>query len=158
GKNCARCPKAPPSPRAASSDRRIITMASNGNWIRGKTCMITGATSGIGRASALDLGKMGAKLVLVCRNRERGEELVGAIKRAGNPDVELMVADLESQARIRKLAAEFLASKKPLHVLMNNAGIFNMKRRMSSDSIEEVWAVNHLAYFLLTRLLLDRLK
>jgi NAD(P)-dependent dehydrogenase (short-subunit alcohol dehydrogenase family) len=133
-------------------------MASNGEWIRGKTCMITGATSGIGRASALELGTMGAKLVLVCRNRQRGEELVREIEQAGNPEVELMVADLESQAQIRKLAAEFLASKKPLHVLMNNAGIFNMKRRMTTDGVEEVWAVNHLAYFMLTLLLLERIK
>jgi len=133
-------------------------MASTGNWIRGKTCMITGATSGIGRASAIDLGKLGAKLVLVCRNRERGEELVGEIKHGGNSEVDLMIADLQSQAEIRKLAADFLATKKPLHVLMNNAGIFNMKRRIGSDGIEEVWAVNHLAYFLLTLLLLDRIK
>ena len=133
-------------------------MASTGNWIRGKTCMITGATSGIGRASAIDLGKLGAKLVLVCRNRERGEELVGEIKHGGNSEVDLMIADLQSQAEIRKLAADFLATKKPLHVLMNNAGIFNMKRHIGSDGIEEVWAVNHLAYFLLTLLLLDRIK
>ena len=127
-------------------------------WIRGKTCMITGATSGIGRASALELGRMGAKLMLVCRNRERGEELVREIQRAGNPEVELMVADLESQAQIRKLAADFLATKKPLHVLMNNAGVFNMKRVLTSDGLEEVFAVNHLAYFMLTLLLLDRIK
>jgi NAD(P)-dependent dehydrogenase (short-subunit alcohol dehydrogenase family) len=133
-------------------------MAKNAEWIRGKACMITGATSGIGRASALELGKVGAHLVLVCRNRERGDELVREIQRAGNPEVELRVADLESQAQIRKLAADFLASKKPLHVLMNNAGIFNMKRRMTTDGIEEVWAVNHLAYFMLTLLLLDRIK
>jgi len=66
--------------------------------------MITGATSGIGRASAIELGRMGAKLILVCRNRERGDELVREIQRAGNPEVELMVADLESQAQVRKLA------------------------------------------------------
>ncbi len=82
----------------------------NGEWIRGKTCMITGATSGIGRASALELGRLGAKLVLVCRNRERGQELVREIQRAGNPAVELMIANLESQAAIRKLAADFLAT------------------------------------------------
>src|SRR6202795_4472971 len=93
------------------------------SWIRGKTCMITGATSGIGRASAIELGRMGAKLVLACRNRERGEELVREIYRAGNPEVELMIADLESQDQIRKLAEDFLATKKPLHVLMNNAGV-----------------------------------
>jgi len=133
-------------------------MAKNGDWIRGKTCMITGATSGIGRASAVELGQMGAKLVLVCRNRERGAELVREIQQAGNSEVELMVADLESQAQIRKVAADFLATRKPLHVLMNNAGIFNMKRRTTTDGIEEVWAVNHLAYFMLTLLLLDRIK
>lgn len=133
-------------------------MANNGEWIRGKTCMITGATSGIGRASALELGKMGAKLVLVCRNRARGDELVREVQRAGNPDVDLMVADLESQPQIRQLAADFLATEKPLHVLMNNAGIFNMKRRTTSDGLEEVFAVNHLACFMLTLLLLDRIK
>jgi NAD(P)-dependent dehydrogenase (short-subunit alcohol dehydrogenase family) len=130
----------------------------NGDWVRGKTCMITGATSGIGRSSAIELGKMGAKLVLVCRNRDRGEELMREIQRGGNPDVDLMIANLESQAQIRKLAADFLATKKPLHVLMNNAGMFNMKRAVTSDGIEEVFAVNHLAYFMLTLLLLDRIK
>src|SRR5579872_3056689 len=133
-------------------------MASNGEWIRGKTCMITGATSGIGRASAIELGKMGARLVLVCRNRARGEDLVRQIQRAGNRDADLMIADLESQPQIRQLAADFLATKKPLHVLMNNAGVFNMKRAVTSDGIEEVFAVNHLAYFMLTLLLLDRIK
>src|SRR5580704_11219258 len=132
--------------------------SAGGDWIRGKTCIITGATSGIGRASALELGKLGAKLTLVCRNRERGEELVREIQRAGNSDVELMVADLESQAQVRRLAADFLATKQPLHVLMNNAGVFNMKRALTSDGLEEVFAVNHLAYFLLTLLLLDRIK
>jgi len=133
----------------------------NGNqtsWIRRKTCMITGATSGIGRVSAIELGKMGAHLLLVCRNRERGEELVREIQSAGNSEVELMLADLESQAQIRKLAADFLATKKPLHVLMNNAGVFNMKRQVTTDGLEEVFAVNHLAYFMLTLLLLDRIK
>ena len=133
-------------------------MPTNGEWIRGKTCMITGATSGIGRASAIELGKMGAKLILVCRNRERGNELVREIHDAGNSEVELMIADLESQAQIRKVAADFLATKNPLHVLMNNAGIFNMKRKTTSDGLEEVFAVNHLAYFMLTLLLLDRIK
>jgi NAD(P)-dependent dehydrogenase (short-subunit alcohol dehydrogenase family) len=128
------------------------------SWIRGKTCMITGATSGIGRASALELGRMGAKLILVCRNRERGEELVREIQRAGNSEVELMIADLESQDQIRKLAADFLATKKPLHVLINNAGVFNLKRATTIDGHEAVFAVNHLAYFMLTLLLLDRIK
>jgi len=130
----------------------------NASWIEGKTCLITGATSGIGRAAAVDLGRMGAKLVLVGRNRALGEELVREIQRAGNREVELMVADLESQAQLRKLATDFLASGKPLHVLMNNAGVFNMKRRLTGDGLEQVFAVNHLAYFMLTMLLLDRIK
>jgi NAD(P)-dependent dehydrogenase (short-subunit alcohol dehydrogenase family) len=150
------------SQAAAFSGEYLSRMAtSNGNqtsWIRGKTCMITGATSGIGRASALELGKMGARLILLCRNRARGEELVREIQRSGNSEVELMVADLESQAQIRKLAADFLASEKPLHVLMNNAGVFNLKRQLTSDGLEAVFAVNHLAYFMLSLLLLDRIK
>jgi NAD(P)-dependent dehydrogenase (short-subunit alcohol dehydrogenase family) len=134
------------------------TQAADAQWIRGKTCMITGATSGIGRASAIELGRMGAKLILVGRNPKLGQELVREIQGAGNPDSELMFADLESQAQIRKLAADFLATKRPLHVLMNNAGVFNMKRRITSDGLEQVFAVNHLAYFMLTLLLLDRIK
>ena len=136
----------------------MATKSTNGQWIRGKTCMITGATSGIGRASAIELARLGAKLILVCRNRERGDELVAKIQRAGNSDVELMIADLESQAQVRKLAVDFLATQKQLHVLMNNAGVFNMKRALTSDGLEEVFAVNHLAYFMLTLLLLDRIK
>ena len=130
----------------------------DGDWIRGKTCMITGATSGIGRASAIELARMGAQLILVCRNRERGEELVGELARGADSKAELMIADLESQAQIRKLAADFLATGKPLHVLINNAGVFNLKRQLTGDGIEEVFAVNHLAYFMLTMLLLDRIK
>jgi NAD(P)-dependent dehydrogenase (short-subunit alcohol dehydrogenase family) len=125
--------------------------------IAGKTCMITGATSGIGRASAIELARMGAKLILVCRNRERGEELLGEIKRGGNADTVLMIADLGSQEQIRKVAADFLATRSPLHVLINNAGVFNMKRTVTADGIETVFAVNHLAYFMLTMLLLDRI-
>jgi retinol dehydrogenase 14 len=137
----------------------LVTQTSNGQeWIRGKTCMITGATSGLGRASAIELGKMGARLVLVCRNRERGGELVREIQCNGNRDAELMVADLESQDQIRKLAGDFLATDQPLHVLLNNAGVFHLKRTVTRDGIESVFAVNHLAYFLLTMLLLDRIK
>jgi NAD(P)-dependent dehydrogenase (short-subunit alcohol dehydrogenase family) len=134
------------------------TLSTEAQWIRGKTCMITGATSGIGRASAIELGRMRAKLILVGRNPKLGQELVREIERAGNSDAELMLADLSSQAEIRKLAADFLATKRPLHVLMNNAGVFNMKRKTTGDGLEQVFAVNHLAYFMLTLLLLDRIK
>ena len=121
--------------------------------------MITGASSGVGRATGLGLARMGATLVLVCRDRRRGEETVAEIRDAtGNRAVTLMVADLSSQQSIRALAHEFLATSQPLHVLVNNAGIVNLHRTVTVDGIESVFAVNHLAYFLLTHLLLDRLK
>lgn len=127
--------------------------------LQDKTCMITGASSGIGRATALALARMGAQLVLVCRNRERGEATVAElIEEAGSHRIELMLADLSSQSAIRKLASEYLAKGQPLHVLVNNAGAINLRRSVTEDGIETVFAVNHLAYFLLTLLLLDRLK
>lgn len=120
--------------------------------------MITGASSGIGRAAALALARMGASVVLVCRDRGRGETAAAEIRtRSGNPDVTLMLADLSSQAQIRRLAGEFRASGRPLHVLLNNAGVIMVRRVETEDGIETTFAVNHLAYFLLTTLLLDRL-
>ena len=127
--------------------------------LSGKTAMITGASSGIGRVTALELARMGAHLVLVCRSRERGEETVREIReKTGNDQVDLMLADLSSQKAIRQVAAEFLARNLPLHVLLNNAGIVNLRRELTVDGIEATFAVNHLAYFLLTVLLLNRLK
>ncbi len=121
--------------------------------------MITGASSGIGRETALGLARLGATLVLVCRDRGRGQDTVADIRRlTGNEDVSLLLADLSSQASIRRLAAEFLESRRPWHVLVNNAGVVNVKRTLTIDGIETVFAVNHLAYFLLTHLLLDRLQ
>ncbi len=127
--------------------------------MRGRTCMITGASSGIGRATAMALARQGATLVLVCRDRGRGEATVQAIQQeTGNRDVTLLLADLSTQAAIRQAAHDFLATDRPLHVLVNNAGIVNLQHQLTTDGIEEVFAVNHLAYFLLTLLLLDRLK
>jgi len=121
--------------------------------------MITGASSGVGRATALGLARFGATLVLVCRDRGRGEETVGEIRETtGNRAVTLMLADLSSQQSIRALAREFLATGQPLHVLLNNAGVVNLQRTLTVDGIESTFAVNHLAYVLLTHLLLDRLK
>ncbi|MGH7899542.1 MAG: SDR family oxidoreductase [Candidatus Binatia bacterium] len=127
--------------------------------LRDKTCMITGATSGIGRAAAIEIARLGARLIVVGRDRERGEAALREIRdRSGNGDVELLLADLSSQQSIRALAGELLARDRPLHVLVNNAGIFALRRSLTVDGIESVFAVNHLGYFLLTNLLLDRLK
>jgi len=127
--------------------------------LSGKTCLITGATSGIGKATALALARMGATLVLVCRDRNRGEQTRAAIRaQSAGAEVDLMLADLASQQEIRRLAGEFLTTGRPLHVLVNNAGVVNTSRSVTVDGIETVFAVNHLAYFLLTHLLLDRLQ
>lgn len=125
----------------------------------GKVCMVTGGSAGIGKAVALKLARLGATVVIVCRNRDRGEAALAEIKaNSGNKAVDLMLADLSSQAAIRQLAHNFTDGYQQLHVLVNNAGIIPRKRSLTEDGIETAFAVNHLAYFLLTHLLLDVLK
>ncbi|MDX2170876.1 MAG: SDR family oxidoreductase [Deltaproteobacteria bacterium] len=126
--------------------------------MQGKTVLITGATSGIGRATALGLARLGAVVVVLCRDRGKGEALLAELRAAGAADVGLIVADLSVQAEVRRAAAEFLASGRPLHVLVNNAGVVNLERTLTADGLETTFAVNHLAYFLLTALLLERLQ
>ena len=124
-----------------------------------KVCLITGATSGIGKATAMGLANMGASVVIVGRDRGRGEAALTEIKeRSGNSSVDLMLADLSSQEQIRRLADDFKAAYPRLDVLINNAGVFRSERITTADGIEMTFAVNHLAYFLLTNLLLDVLK
>ena len=125
----------------------------------GKIVMVTGANSGIGKITALELAKMGATVTMVCRSRDKGEEALREIKESiGGGSFELMVADLSSQSEIRILAEEFQKKHDRLDVLVNNAGVFVRQRSMTRDGIETTFAVNHLAYFLLTSLLLDLLK
>jgi NAD(P)-dependent dehydrogenase (short-subunit alcohol dehydrogenase family) len=120
--------------------------------------LITGATTGIGRSSAIALAAMGAKLFLVCRNPKRADDTRAEIAaRTGSSDVEILLADLSSQAEVRRAAGEFLSTGEPLHILLNNAGLFLTERRETVDGIETTLAVNHLAYFLLTNLLLERI-
>lgn len=127
--------------------------------LTGKTALVTGATNGIGKAAAMALAKMGAEVVLVGRNRLLTESTVAELKHAtGNEKIDHIVADLSVQAEVRKLAAEFLESGRPLHILLNNAGAVFPKRIESADGIEMTFALNHLGYFLLTELLLERLK
>ena len=124
-----------------------------------KVCMITGANAGIGRATALELAKLGATVVIVCRNPDLGQAAVREIRAAsGNQAVDMMLADLSSQAAIRQLAADFKARYSQLHVLINNAGIAPVRRSITVDGIDSTFAVNYLAPFLLTHLLLDVLK
>jgi NAD(P)-dependent dehydrogenase (short-subunit alcohol dehydrogenase family) len=126
--------------------------------LAGKTCVITGATSGIGLATATSLARLGARVILVGRNPARCESARTEISReTGNDNVEALVADLSSQAEVRRLADELRSRVPRMDVLINNAGAMFVERRESVDGIEKTWALNHLAYFLLTNLLLDRL-
>ncbi len=127
--------------------------------MNGKVVLITGGTSGIGKAAAVELAGMGAEVVVTGRNAERGREAVQEIKdRSANDAVSLMLADLSLQAEVRKLAEEFRRGHDRLDVLLNNAGVVNQKRSETADGIEATLALNHLAPFLLTELLLDLLK
>ena len=131
----------------------------HGDGMDGKVCLITGATSGIGKATAMGLANMGASVVMVGRDRSRGEAALAEIKEgSANASVDLMLTDLSSQEDIRRLADEFKDAYPRLDVLVNNAGVIRSKRVTSADGIEMTFAVNHLAYFLLTNLLLDLLK
>jgi NAD(P)-dependent dehydrogenase (short-subunit alcohol dehydrogenase family) len=127
--------------------------------MQNKICLITGATSGIGQAAASALAKMGTTVVIVGRSEERCQNTVAHIQsKTGNFHVDYLLADLSIQAQVRQLAADFKARYKRLDVLVNNAGAIFLRRQVSADGIEMTFAVNHLAYFLLTDLLLDTLK
>ena len=122
--------------------------------MRGRVCVVTGANSGIGKATAQGLAAAGAIVLMVCRDRARGtaaqQEIVAS---TGNHTVELWLADLASLADVRRLAADLLAAHPIIHVLVNNAGVMLETRQLSADGFELQLAVNHLAPFLLTRLL-----
>ena len=123
-----------------------------------KTALVTGANSGLGRAIAQGLSAAGWRVGLVARDRARGEAALAEIRSAtGNPHLQLFVADLASQAEVRALAESVLQHFDALHLLVNNAGTAFRERRLSPDGIECALAVNHLAPFLLTHRLLDRL-
>jgi len=127
--------------------------------MQGKICMVTGANSGIGKATALELAQMGATVVMVCRDRARGEEARSEITtKSRNNAVDLLQADLSSQQSIRQLVEHFKQRYTHLHVLINNAGAAFTGRRETVDGLEMTFAVNYLAPFLLTNLLLDVLK
>lgn len=125
----------------------------------GKTVIVTGANSGIGRAASMGLAKLGADLVMVCRNREKGESARAEIARAsGNSSVELVACDLSIMSNIRRLASDFEGSHSRLNVLVNNAGSVFQGYAETPDSFERTMAINYFSPFLLTNLLLPLLK
>jgi len=128
--------------------------------LRGRQVLITGATNGIGLAAAEGLAAQGANVAIVGRSASRTKAAEALIRASAASGVEVSthLADLASQAAVRKLAADIVARYGKLDVLVNNAGAMHTTRQVSADGIELTWAVNHLAPFLLTKLLLDRLK
>lgn len=131
--------------------------------MQGRVCIITGANTGIGKAAAEQIAALGAHVVMVCRNREKAERAMvdisaAATKGGRGGSVEVHVADLSSQAEVRRVAGEVLAAHSVIHVLVNNAGLSLKKRELSVDGIERTFAVNYLAYFMLANLLLPALR
>lgn len=127
--------------------------------MRGKVCLVTGASSGIGKAAARGLALLGARVGLICRDVRRGEKARAEIaKKTGNDAIDLFVGDFSSQADVRRIAAEIRQTYDRVDVLVNDAGGVFGRRKITEDGIEWTLAVNHLAGFLLTNLILDRLE
>ena len=127
--------------------------------MQGKVCVVTGANSGLGKATTHHLAALGATVYMFCRNRERGEAARAEIvEKSGNAQVFLEIVDLSSQASVRAGAARLLDQSRRLDVLINNAGVLLDERLTSADGLEMTFATNTLGYFLLTELLLPRLR
>ncbi len=126
--------------------------------IKNKNVLITGATSGIGEATAIDLAKKGANIFFIARNNLKAQNLSDKIEFISGKRPKFFIADLASLKNIKESALEFISLDIPLHVLLNNAGLINNNRKETVDGFEEVFSINHLAYFYLTHLLLEKLK
>jgi retinol dehydrogenase 14 len=127
--------------------------------MQGKTVIVTGASSGIGKATATALSQQGARVILICRSDSKGRAAMREIiSVTGNPQVDLLLCDFASQRQIRRVANEILMLTDRLDVLVNNAGAIVNRRTLTEDGLEMTFAVNHLGYFLLTNLLLDLLR
>ncbi|MEO8700782.1 MAG: SDR family oxidoreductase [Kofleriaceae bacterium] len=126
--------------------------------LKGKTFIVTGANTGIGKVTALELARAGAHVILACRNQAKTEVVIEEIKReTGNANIEFVALDLGDLASVRKCADALLAKNIPFHGLINNAGI-GATRGTTKDGFEIQFGTNHLGHYLLTRLLLDRIK
>ncbi|KAM9111296.1 retinol dehydrogenase 13-like [Pangshura tecta] len=127
--------------------------------LTGKTVIVTGANSGIGKYVALDLARRNARTILACRSRERGQAAVEEIQRAtGNPNVLLRIVDISNMASIRHFAKQIREEEKRLDILVNNAGVTGLPFSITSEGLEQTFATNYLGPFLLTNLLLDTMK
>ncbi len=135
---------------------RMVQKTTNAR-MDGRVCVITGATSGVGYQTAKRLAQGGAHLVIVCRNRDKADGVKQELENANHTPVDVIQADFSKLADVRKAAAEILANYLHIDVLINNAGIHNTRRPLTKDGIETVFAVNHVASFLFTRLLLPKM-
>lgn len=127
--------------------------------LEGKVFLITGGTEGVGKAAALDLARRGATLTLVGRNREKTERIVNELKAAGgHDDVHMLLGDMSKISDVRAVAKEFAAKNDRLDVLVNNAGAWFETYALTSDGIEQTFALNHMAYFVLTTELLELIR
>lgn len=126
--------------------------------VKKKTALVTGANSGMGKATAAALADQGFTVIMLCRNRERGEAAVKELKKDNDRDLRVMLCNLGSMQDIRRFTEEFKANFDKLDVLVNNAGVISLERRETEDGLEEQFGVNHIGHFLLTLRLLDKMK
>ena len=125
--------------------------------MRGKRVLVTGATTGIGRVTAVELGRMGAEVVIVARDKDKAEATLAELREAGAPPAHALMADLSLMSSVRTLAEEVRGKFDRIDVLVNNAGAIFGSRALTEEGFERTFALNHLSYFLLSNLLLDRI-
>ncbi|XP_076603776.1 retinol dehydrogenase 12 [Chaetodon auriga] len=145
----------------------VVRIQRRGRWdpkacpvqLKGKTAIVTGANTGIGKFIALDFARRGARVILACRSEARGTAALKEIRgKTGNSDVHLRLVDLSSLDSVRKFAEGILEEEKALHILVNNAAVSGLPRQITKDGLDMSFATNHLGPFLLTNLLLDLIK
>ncbi|KAF3689591.1 Retinol dehydrogenase 11 [Channa argus] len=145
----------------------VVRLQRRGSWdphactvqLKGKTAIVTGANTGIGKFIALDFARRGARVILACRSEPRGRAaLKEIIAKTGNSNVHLRLVDLSSLDSVREFAKRILQEEKALHILVNNAGVSGLPRQITKDGFDVSFATNHLGPFLLTNLLLDLIK